>query len=293
MYAASAIAQLALGAPLLAETWLVALAFGLAAALTLVAAYRVSGSVAVGLVAAVVEVALFPRSYHYPKLLVHAAGVLSLFAYGEMPTRRRAAVVAGCIVIGMLFRHDHGVYLAIGAVMTAVLARPGWRTMVRHVSEAVGFSLAFASPYLVYLQASTGLVAHVRSGLAYSDAEAERTALGFPTIDIGLLLTDDGLRVCFFYALHALPLRAPWSRFAGRPPRRRVPAGLNSRTSFPSPCWGWHSTCRCCETRFRRAFRTSRCRPVFWPPGSFPWRGEPGVAAWRREWPWRWASRPV
>ena len=62
-YAASAASQLIFGRTLFAEAMLTSVAFGLAAALTVVAARRLSGSLLVGIVAALMEVAIFPRGW--------------------------------------------------------------------------------------------------------------------------------------------------------------------------------------------------------------------------------------
>jgi hypothetical protein len=208
MYVASAAAQLLVTPPLLAEAWLVSAAFGVAAALTLLAAFRVSGRLSMAVLVATVEVALFPRSYHYPKLLVYAAAVLALLAYVDAPTRRRAALLAGCVVVAFLFRHDHGVYLGAAAIVATVMARPGWPGAVRRTGDVLLFGVVFSAPYFVCLAATTGLAAHVASGLAYSAAEAERTALGLPALDLGAIVTADGARVCLFYAFHAIPVLA-------------------------------------------------------------------------------------
>src|SRR5919108_2409698 len=78
MYAASAAAQLATGSPLLGEALLVSIMFGLAASMTMYGAYRVSGALSVAVIATALEVALFPRTYHYPKMVVFAAGMLAM-----------------------------------------------------------------------------------------------------------------------------------------------------------------------------------------------------------------------
>ena len=208
MYVASAAAQLLVTPPLLAEAWLVSAAFGVAAALTLLAAFRVSGRLSLAVLVATVEVALFPRSYHYPKLLVYAAAVLAMLAYVDAPTRRRAAILAGCVVVAFLFRHDHGAYLGAAAIAAAGMARPGWRDAVRRTSDVVLFGAVFSAPYFAFLAATTGISAHFASGLAYSAAEADRTALGFPGLDLRAIATADGARVCLFYTFHAVPLIA-------------------------------------------------------------------------------------
>ena len=72
---ASAVAQYLLGHTLFAEAVLVGAAFGIAAALTAAIVFKLTGSLVVSFGAVLVEVAAFPRTYHYPKLLATAAGL--------------------------------------------------------------------------------------------------------------------------------------------------------------------------------------------------------------------------
>src|SRR5688572_3663664 len=183
MYLVSWAMQRVIAPPQLAEAWLVALAFGTAAALTVLVVWRVSGWVWLALAAALVEALLFPRSYHYPKLLAYAATFLALGVYVEAPTRRRAAVVACCVVAAFLFRHDHGLFLGVAAVLGAALAPAHEGSPWTRVLTIVGLCGILVAPYVAYLAFTTGIVSHVASGLAYSRADAGRTLLGLPTID--------------------------------------------------------------------------------------------------------------
>ena len=121
-YAASAAAQVVFGRNLFAEAILTSAAFGLAAALTVVAARRLSGSLLVGIVAAVFEVAIFPRGYSYPKLLLYAAAPLLIWWYVSRPSITRMAALAAFVQIAFLFRHDHGAYIGLGAAVGVALA---------------------------------------------------------------------------------------------------------------------------------------------------------------------------
>src|SRR5262245_60483575 len=76
MYVASAAAQVVFGHTLFAEAMLTSLAFGAAAALLLIAAYRLSASLPVAMIVTVLTVALFPRAYAYPNVLLYVVGPL-------------------------------------------------------------------------------------------------------------------------------------------------------------------------------------------------------------------------
>jgi len=208
MYVTSWAMQRLIAPPQLAEAWWVALAFGAAAALTVVAAWRVSGWTWLAIAAALVEVLLFPRSYHYPKMLVYAATFVAIFSYVERPDRGHAVVVACCVVMALLFRHDHGVFLACAAIVAAALAPAPEDTAVRRVTTMALLCGIVAAPYAIYVALTTGILPHVASGLAYSRAEAGRTFLGAPGIPWSRLLTPEGARVGLFYVLHALPVAA-------------------------------------------------------------------------------------
>ena len=209
MYAMSAVAQLVLGSPLLAEAVLMSAAFGLAAALTMCAAYRASGRLWIAVAVAAAEVAMFPRSYHYPKLLLYAAGVLAMWSYVDAPSKSRAAVLAACIVVAFLFRHDHAAYLGLAALAAAAAARPGWRGALRRTAHIVVLCAVLVAPYLVYLEVTTGLAAHLVAVSTHGRREARRERLQEPPrFDTSAIVTADNARTWLFYTYHGLPLIA-------------------------------------------------------------------------------------
>ena len=70
----SAAGQMLLGEGLRSELWVIAIAYGIAAALTYVVSLQVSGSATVAALGALLPVAVYPVSYSYPKLLAPALG---------------------------------------------------------------------------------------------------------------------------------------------------------------------------------------------------------------------------
>ena len=169
MYVASALAQVLLGRTLFAEAMLVALAFALAAVLTAAAVRELTGSRLLALLAAVLEIAIVPRTYGYPKLLVYAAAFFLLQRYVTRPTTGRLFALAAAIVVAFLFRHDHGIYLGIGGVLAAWLAaEPGARTGgARRAATLVGMTALLAAPYLVYVQVYGGVWSYIQTGLEF------------------------------------------------------------------------------------------------------------------------------
>ena len=182
MYGAAALAQLLLGQTLFAEAVLVSLAFALAAVLTALAVKELTGSRVLAVLAAVLEVAIVPRTYGYPKLLVYAAAFFLLQRFVTRPTTGRLFALAVCIVAGFLFRHDHGIYLGVAGVLAAWLAGPPlpWAARLRRSALLVGFVVLLAVPYLVYVQVNGGVWAYLQTGLEFRAAELRRQELAWP-----------------------------------------------------------------------------------------------------------------
>ena len=205
MYAASATAQRWLGNTLFAEAVLVALALALAAVLTAAAVRELTGSRALGLIAAVLEVAIVPRAYSYPKILTYAIGFLLLQRYVSRPSNARLAALAAAVVLAFLFRHDHGIYLGVAGVLAAWLAtgRDGRSGGYRRALVFVGMGLVLVAPYLAYIQVYDGIWAYLQKGLEFRDREFGRAEYVLPG-----LTGDQPLHAVVFYAYWICPLAA-------------------------------------------------------------------------------------
>jgi hypothetical protein len=178
-YGISAAAQYAFGEGQLTEAVLMAACFGVAAALTLRAGVALTGSLTLALIAALIEVAIFPRTYSYPKMLIYAAAVLAIVGYARKPSLPRIVVLAAFAVLALLVRHDHGVYVG-ASFLIAVALSPLRVDRFRGLLSAavyVGAVVLLSVPYLIYLQSSGGVIAHVQRGAAFSAFEAARQQL--------------------------------------------------------------------------------------------------------------------
>jgi hypothetical protein len=102
----SALAQVVGGHGLVAEFVLCLVMIAAAAGLTCWLAARFTGSLALGVYAAGLQIAIFPRLYNYPKLFVPLVGLALLWRYLERPTIGRAVPVGAWIATAFLFRHD-------------------------------------------------------------------------------------------------------------------------------------------------------------------------------------------
>src|SRR6266487_560622 len=88
-------------------------------------AIRLSHSVGASLtttLTAIAVIAATPTS-PFPKLFFYPVAVWAAWWYMEAPNVMRAVVVGLVTALAFLYRHDHGVYIGIGAVLALVLAR--------------------------------------------------------------------------------------------------------------------------------------------------------------------------
>ena len=180
-YAASAGAQLLLGRTLFAEAVLNVVMLGLAAGCTLLAAYRLSGSVTIAAAAALLSVAIFPRAYAYPKLLVTAVAPLAIWAWLAHRTWSRLALMALATVVAFLFRHDYAAYVGLAAVLTLMLAPGGWSEVVGRVSLFGVFAALLLVPYVLSLGGDV-FAESIRAFIDFGRRHSDRTALTFDTV---------------------------------------------------------------------------------------------------------------
>ena len=186
-YYTSAAAELVLGRTVLAEVLLCITALAFGAAVSFLLALRASGSRALGLAAAAMQVLLAARLYSYPKIVLHLVAAWLFWSYAVSPTRVRLLVIAAWTVVAFLFRHDHGVY--VGAATLALVAAvhlprrvPAFR---RHVLAYTGTVVLALSPFLVFVQVHGGLITYFRSGLDFTSVEKVKTGLrDWPTFDL-------------------------------------------------------------------------------------------------------------
>jgi hypothetical protein len=191
-YAVSAAAQAVLGERQLTEALLMAAAFGLGAILTFRAGVVLTGSVLLGVAAALIEFLVYPRTYSYPKMVLYAAAAVAFLWYSGRPSLTRIVCLAALAACAALVRHDHGLYIGMASVMAVALSPiPSDRYrggMSVAILAAAVFS--FMLPYFVYLQTADGIIAHLQRGAAFTALEVPRqrlTMVGLPAYDAWLL----------------------------------------------------------------------------------------------------------
>ena len=224
MYALSAVARALLGRALGVELLVVSCAFAIGAAFTLMAASRLSGSLIAAVLVTLIEIAISPRSFGYPKIALYAVAAWLFVTWAWHLTTPRILGLAALTVVAFLFRHDHGLYIGAGSLALIVFAslRDGVRAAV---TRPIVFGLALAGlllPWAIFVQYEVGLIAYFKAGLEFSRAEAEGTVLrALPRFDMAApLLGEVNLQVWLFYVFHALPFVAIaiacWRALRGR-----------------------------------------------------------------------------
>ena len=201
MFAASAFAQKVFGPTLFAEAMLVSIAFGLAAALTAAGVKQLTGSMTLALLATVIEVAVFPRTYSYPKIVAYAAAFLVYGWYVKHPAKERVVAMALVIATAFLFRHDHGLFLGVGAALAILIAS---QRRVADLATLATATLLLLLPYLLYVQLHGGLALYFRNGVEFSRREAARQWHIWPRV----FGDERPLESAMVYELYLLPVLA-------------------------------------------------------------------------------------
>ena len=182
-FAVSAALQLLLGRSVWSEYIFCVTALSLGAAMTCVLAARATGSIVLGVMAALFEMALLPRLYNYPKMLVYAVAIATLWAWASAPRTRRTWLLAVVTAVAFLLRHDHGIYVAgaFGVLLLGMRELP-WRERVRHGVVYGLATLLLLAPYLIYLQVNGGVERHFVGAYGWSVRDYGRAPLRLPTL---------------------------------------------------------------------------------------------------------------
>jgi hypothetical protein len=169
-------------------------------------------SIAFGVAATLFEIAMEPRLYSYPKILVPVVALLLMQHYLRHPSRLRLVWLAAWTGIAVLFRHDLGVYASAG-IGAALLVAYGtnWRQTVRVLAEYAVAVVALLSPYVLFVQWSEGITEHLHEAIEFAKGEAHQRFLTPPAFPF--FFSADSVSwsrmdsaVFLFYAAHALAI---------------------------------------------------------------------------------------
>lgn len=176
MYTISAAAQQAFGYRLLAEAIVVGVMVALATLVTGHVVHRLTGSLPGAIFTELLILTAAPRPYSYPKLVVYAGAAALWWAYAARPTDWRASALGAWTAIAFYFRPDHGVYMAIAAVLAALVTDGVTSTGLRRVATAGSVCLLLVVPWFVFAQRTIGFDAYVSAGLAQGVSEELKTS---------------------------------------------------------------------------------------------------------------------
>jgi hypothetical protein len=174
MYVVSAAAWELFKSPFYSEAIVVGLGFAIAAALSFRLAALISGSALAAALAVFAQVALAPRTYSYPKLLVQAIALTVAWWAVKRPTVSRLAALAAATALGYYFRHDHALYVGVASValLAVVHWQAGFATVARSVVIYGALAALFVLPHLAYVQWAAGIPTYLRVAREYVKGES-------------------------------------------------------------------------------------------------------------------------
>jgi hypothetical protein len=180
-YYVAAAVQLLFGRGTLSELTFSVTMIAVGAALTFWLATRASGSIALGLFAAFVQIWLTPRFYNYPKILVYTAAVPLLWWFVDRPGAWPRFWLAVVTAVGFLFRHDHGIFVAAVVAALFVLV-PGLTRSerLRHAVVYVAVTVALLTPYFLFVQLNGGVLSYFEGVSSWALRERQRTEIVWP-----------------------------------------------------------------------------------------------------------------
>jgi hypothetical protein len=149
-----------------------------------------SGWIPIGLGAAVLHVWLAPRFYNYPKVVVYVAAIPLLWWFVDKPGPRPRFWIALVTAIAFLFRHDHGVFVALAmATVLVSMSEMPWAARARHALVYGLIVLALLTPYLLFIQWNGGLRLYFSQASAWAERDRDRAPVVWP----GLFDNPDGV----------------------------------------------------------------------------------------------------
>lgn len=161
-YYASALALAWSGHNLFGEALLTVAFIAAGAGLTFLASAWLSRSLWVAALVTFAATVAAPRLYGYPKAFFYALAIVLAWRYAQRPGVRTVATLAAVTALAFLFRHDHGVYIALAAIPLVLVRQWGdWRAAGADLGRYAAIGLLLVSPFLVFVQTTTGLTRYV------------------------------------------------------------------------------------------------------------------------------------
>lgn len=216
----SAAAEGLIGYRLLSEALVISTAFAAAAVLTFVLVHRATGRIALAVAAAVLEIAIAPRTYSYPKLIVYAAGILLMWRYIDQPSNRRAVHLAVATALAFYLRHDHGLYL--GLVTVAVIAMRHARDLRAAMQQMTVYAagcVLLVAPFFAYVAAYGSVREYARDLRQFSARERSGNPFVWPAWPLS---TRDSIARWTTEQDRAVPINIRWTDSSSHETRRQA-----------------------------------------------------------------------
>ena len=133
---------------------------------------QLSGSRWIAGGAALLMLFAFPRLYSYPKVFLYVAAIGLAWLYARRGTRLHVCLMAALTALAFLLRHDHGVYIAVMMVCFLGLHEWGGALLWRRVGLYAGVAAGLVLPFMIFVQATTGLISYVVGSRSQSQSIA-------------------------------------------------------------------------------------------------------------------------
>jgi hypothetical protein len=161
------------------EWSVVAVALATGAALTILTAHRLAGSLWIAVFVTLLELVAYPRTYAYPKILAYALGAWAMVAMAAQPSQRRIAAMGCVIAAAFLLRHDHGLYIGIAAAVCVAFASrtDRWTVAAGRAASLTAVTALWLLPWILFVAANGGLPDYFDRALEYARAEANASTL--------------------------------------------------------------------------------------------------------------------
>jgi len=238
MYTLSAIVQHVWPGPF-SETLLTSAMIAVAASLTFLVATALTGSRVVALAATALEVALWPRLYGYPKILVPALTLFLLRRYVRRPSLPGIWLLGISTGLTFLLRHDLGLFAFIGTSAALLTTGAGAHPRMRvWTSYALRTALTLF-PYLLFVQIVEGLAENLREGYEFSKSDAHQLLLSpsaLPWFERILPFGDAEAAIVIYYVAAALCI-VPLARLVYRERRDDATVSVLVCTSVMLACY--------------------------------------------------------
>ena len=208
-YYASAAALAMFGQSLLGEALLTITFVALGAALTFYLSARASRSAVVGVLAAIIVVAVFPRLYNYPKVYLYPLALVCVWGYAAERTTRALVGLACVTVLALLFRFDHGLYVGASSVVVLVLAnRERIRTVPATVIRFAAISALLLLPFLLFVLITADIRSYLSDAISKGSSVAGARFLLLPvSFEEGVLTAGNAL-AWLYYLTIIVPIAA-------------------------------------------------------------------------------------